>query len=139
MTTPSATSGGDSTSLPIRACHSGLPSGSNANTSPLTVPTTTIAESAPTPAASVELALIRQELCPVSALSRMRVPSSAAANTPMRVTAGASPGAARPTSVCQARRGVTVALYSGNGGIFLPPQSQPNDGGGIDGNHDDSD
>ena len=51
-TTPSPTRGGAITSVETRAVHFGLPSASNASTSPLSVPTTTIVASAPTPAES---------------------------------------------------------------------------------------
>ena len=68
------------------------------------------------------------------------MPSLAAAYTAVAVTAGRDPGAARPTLTCHSVRGVTDALNSGSGPIFfVPPQSQSNDGTGIDGIHDESD
>src|SRR5437879_219698 len=132
ITTPSSTRGGAMTSLDTCALHAGLPSASKASTSPLSVPTTTCASSAPGPAEIFCPTLIRQTCRPVAASTRTSVPSVAAAYTADGVMAGASPAAALPTLTCQLSCGVTFAVNVGNGpGLLLLPNSQPNDGGGI--------
>jgi len=78
-TLPSVTIGGEITSDDTRAVHSGLPSGSKASTSPLSVPTTTSMASAPGPAESGLPALARHAGRPVAGSSLTSVPSSAAA------------------------------------------------------------
>ena len=76
---PSATFGGLTTSLVTFACHSGLPSVVNASTSPLSVPTATSVESAPTPADRRLPASIRHAGAPVAGSTRTIVPLAAAA------------------------------------------------------------
>src|SRR5207247_9342676 len=78
-TRSSAAFGGPATSLDTRACHSGLPLVSNANTSPLLVPTMTALAPAPTPAESALPAFMRQFCLPVAASALTRLPSEAAA------------------------------------------------------------
>src|SRR5437588_4741339 len=120
------------TSLDTCALHADLPSVSKASTSPLSVPTTTCASSAPGPAEIFCPTLIRQTWRPVAASTRTSVPSVAAAYTADGVMAGARPAAALPTLTCQLSCGVTFAVSVGNGpGLLLLPNSQPNDGGGI--------
>ena len=79
IATSAATFGGAMTSLDTCDVHTGLPSASNASTSPLSVPTTTCASSAPGPAAIFWPALMRQTTRPLAASTRTSVPSLAAA------------------------------------------------------------
>src|SRR5574337_1377334 len=131
-TTSPATIGGAITSLDTCAVHCALPSTSNARTSPWSVPTTTCEPPAPGPASSFLPALMRHTTRPVAGSTRISVPSMAAAYTASGVMAGANPGAALPTSTRQLTLAVVFAVSAGSGpGLFEPPVSQSNDGGGI--------
>ncbi len=76
---PSATLGGLTTSLVTFDCHIGLPSGPNASTSPLSVPTATSVASAPAAADKRFAASMRHAVAPPAGSTRTSVPFVAAA------------------------------------------------------------
>lgn len=129
----SATRGGATTSVATRDVHLGCPlPASNASTSPLSVPTTAMPSSAPTPPASVLPALVRQTERPVCASRRVTLPSVDAAYTASPTAIGVKPGMPLPIDADHATLACADALSSGSGpGFLLLPHSErsENEGG----------
>jgi hypothetical protein len=88
-TKPPATAGAASTSLDTRARQRTAPlAGSSATTSPSSLTTATVRSSAPTPPESLSRRSSRQRVSPLTASSRVTVPSRAAAYSASPTSAG---------------------------------------------------